>query len=90
MAFIIENLLCLEHSSGGTTEQEWAANKNETFCLFFQIFFLVVMFGLFYGTMFLPVLLSLIGPKPYESLQATAPQPEEMKVYSPCNAEEPS
>lgn len=90
MAFIIENLLCLKHSSGGTTEQEWVAYKTEIFCSSFQIFFLVVMFGLFYGTMFLPVLLSLIGPKPYESLQATAPQPEEMKVYSPCNAEEPS
>ncbi|PNF27986.1 hypothetical protein B7P43_G14201 [Cryptotermes secundus] len=67
-----------------------ALSDSYIFTSFFKIFFLVVMFGLFYGTMFLPVLLSLIGPKPYESLQATAPQPEEMKVYSLCNAEEPS
>lgn len=67
-----------------------ALSDSYIFTSFFKIFFLVVLFGLFYGTMFLPVLLSLIGPKPYELLQTTAPQPEEMKVYSPCNAEERS
>ena len=32
---------------------------------FFQVFFLVVAFGLFNGMVFLPVILSLIGPAPY-------------------------
>ena len=30
------------------------------------MFFLVVVFGIFQGLVFLPVVLSLIGPKPYE------------------------
>lgn len=33
------------------------------FCL--QIFFAVVLYGLFHGLVFLPVLLSLLGPAPY-------------------------
>ena len=33
----------------------------------FQIFFLVVIFGLFHGLIFLPVLLSLIGPDSHHS-----------------------
>jgi len=32
-----------------------------------QIFFLVVLFGLFHGLVFLPVVLSIIGPDPYLS-----------------------
>jgi hypothetical protein len=35
-----------------------------------QIFFLVVLFGLFHGLVFLPVLLSIIGPPPYPSAEA--------------------
>lgn len=31
----------------------------------FQIFFLVVLFGLFHGLVYLPVILSWIGPSPY-------------------------
>jgi predicted CDP-diglyceride synthetase/phosphatidate cytidylyltransferase len=61
--------------------------KLEDFVLSFQIYFLVVLFGLFYGTMFLPVLLSLIGPEPYELSHTTQPQSEPMKAYSVCNAE---
>ena len=30
-----------------------------------QVFFGVVVFGLFHGLIFLPVLLSLVGPAPY-------------------------
>ncbi|RZC34597.1 patched domain-containing protein 3-like [Asbolus verrucosus] len=32
---------------------------------FFKIFFLVILFGLFHGVVLLPVVLSWIGPKPY-------------------------
>lgn len=32
-----------------------------------QVFFAVVLFGLFHGLCYLPVLLSAIGPAPYES-----------------------
>lgn len=37
------------------------------FTLFFRIFTSVVIFGLFHGLIFLPVILSLIGPSPYDS-----------------------
>ena len=40
-----------------------ASSKSHVFITFFKIFFLVVSFGLFHGLIFLPVLLSLIGPK---------------------------
>lgn len=40
-------------------------NYSLTF-LFLQIFMLVVIFGLFHGIVFLPVILSIIGPQPYE------------------------
>ena len=32
----------------------------------FQVFFLVVTFGLYHGLVFFPVLLSLVGPRPYD------------------------
>lgn len=35
------------------------------FQTFFKIFFLVVLFGLFHGLIYLPVLLSVAGPAPY-------------------------
>ncbi|KAL4236282.1 Patched domain-containing protein 3 [Mactra antiquata] len=37
------------------------------FTLFFRIFTSVVIFGLFHGLVFLPVILSLIGPSPYNT-----------------------
>ena len=40
-----------------------ASSKSHVFITFFKIFFLVVSFGLFHGLFFLPVLLSLVGPK---------------------------
>ena len=61
--------------------------KLEEFVLSFQIFLLVVLFGMFYGTMFLPVLLSLIGPEPYELSRTTQPLSEPIKAYSVCNTE---
>ncbi|XP_044257240.1 protein patched homolog 1-like isoform X1 [Tribolium madens] len=36
-----------------------------TFQSFFKIFFLVIVFGLFHGVVLLPVILSWVGPKPY-------------------------
>ena len=39
-------------------------SKSFVFKVFFKIFFLVVLFGLFHGLVFLPVVLSLIGPPP--------------------------
>lgn len=35
--------------------------------MFFQIFFLVVAVGLFHGVVFLPVVLSYVGPDPRRS-----------------------
>ena len=42
-------------------------SKSFVFKVFFKIFFLVVFFGLFHGLVFLPVLLSFIGPDPSAS-----------------------
>uniref|UniRef100_A0A1Y1JZP0 SSD domain-containing protein n=1 Tax=Photinus pyralis TaxID=7054 RepID=A0A1Y1JZP0_PHOPY len=36
-----------------------------TFQVFFKIFSLVVLFGMFHGVVLLPVILSFVGPKPY-------------------------
>jgi len=41
---------------------------NKKLLCVLQIFFLVVVFGLFHGLVLLPVVLSLIGPKAYPSL----------------------
>ena len=35
---------------------------------YFQIFFLMIILGLFHGLIFLPVLLSLLGPDPYHGV----------------------
>jgi len=43
-----------------------AGSTSHVFISFFKIFFLVVVFGLFHALVFLPVLLSLIGPKECE------------------------
>ena len=42
-------------------------SQSYVFMTFFKIFSLVVFFGLFHGMVFLPVILSLIGPSPYEN-----------------------
>ena len=48
-------------------------SKSYVFKTFFKIFFLVVTFGVYHGLVFLPVTLSLIGPKPHV-------QPEETRI----------
>lgn len=37
-----------------------------TYQTFFKVFTIVVIFGLFYGTFLLPVVLSVFSPNPYE------------------------
>ena len=39
-----------------------AGSRSHVFSSFFKVFFLVVTFGLFHGLIFLPVILSLVGP----------------------------
>ncbi|XP_049870407.1 NPC intracellular cholesterol transporter 1-like [Pectinophora gossypiella] len=41
-------------------------SKAYTFKAFFKIFLLVILFGLFNGLIFLPVMLSLVGPNAYK------------------------
>lgn len=44
------------------------ANSNSYgFSLFFRVFFTVVLFGLFHGLVYLPVVLSWLGPEPYHT-----------------------
>ena len=40
----------------------FSTSQSHVFTTFFKIFFLVVAFGLYNGLVFLPVVLSLIGP----------------------------
>lgn len=42
-------------------------SQSFAFTIFFKVFFLVVVFGLYHGLVFLPVLLSFIGPAPISS-----------------------
>ncbi|GAB0092699.1 NPC intracellular cholesterol transporter 1 homolog 1b-like [Sergentomyia squamirostris] len=42
-----------------------ATSKAYIFKSFFKIFLLVILFGLFHGIVFLPVILSILGPAPY-------------------------
>uniref|UniRef100_A0A1B0CNT4 Putative conserved plasma membrane protein n=1 Tax=Lutzomyia longipalpis TaxID=7200 RepID=A0A1B0CNT4_LUTLO len=46
-----------------------ATSKAYTFQAFFKIFLLVIIFGLFHGIVFLPVILSIVGPAPYVQTQ---------------------
>ncbi|XP_063713445.1 NPC intracellular cholesterol transporter 1-like [Symsagittifera roscoffensis] len=48
---------------------------------FFQIFFLVSLFGLFHGLIFLPVMLSLVGPSPYLSAQQRQQQQQQQQQH---------
>jgi Niemann-Pick C1 protein len=45
--------------------------------VFFKIFFIVVACGLFHGLVFLPVMLSLIGPKAHISEQQQEQQEQQ-------------
>jgi len=47
-----------------------AFSNSYVFKTFFKVFFCVVLYGLFHGLCYLPVLLSAIGPSPYESAKS--------------------
>ncbi|XP_071522307.1 patched domain-containing protein 3-like [Panulirus ornatus] len=49
-----------------------ANSTSHVFLSFFKIFFAVCVYGLYHGLVFLPVLLSLLGPAPYATV---APSP---------------
>ncbi|XP_071523040.1 patched domain-containing protein 3-like isoform X2 [Panulirus ornatus] len=58
-----------------------ANSDSHVFVTFFKIFFAVVLYGLFHGLVFLPVLLSLLGPAPYPSAKDDKlPETEEMSA----------
>lgn len=50
-----------------------------TYQTFFKVFTIVVMFALFYGTFFLPVALSYLNPKPYQT-DKIAPKERELSI----------
>ncbi|XP_053394032.1 protein patched homolog 1-like isoform X2 [Mercenaria mercenaria] len=47
-----------------------ANSKSYGFVMFFRVFMSVVLFGLFHGLVYLPVVLSWVGPSPYPSNKA--------------------
>lgn len=63
-----------------------------TFKAFFKIFLLVILFGLFHGIVFLPVILSVTGPPPYKnSMIQMPPRPKpntQTQTEKPLNTEE--
>ena len=54
-------------------------SQSFAFTIFFKVFFLVVVFGLYHGLVFLPVLLSFIGPAPISSSHGIGDYVEEKK-----------
>lgn len=55
-------------------------SKSYTFQSFFKIFLLVIVFGLFNGLMFLPAVLSLIGPAAYRKKEEVEKTPEAIEL----------
>ncbi|XP_066996697.1 patched domain-containing protein 3 isoform X3 [Anabrus simplex] len=62
-----------------------ANSESYIFVSFFKIFLLVVCFGLFHGVVFLPVILSVIGPAPYQKLCNADVQLQSNKLYDLCD-----
>merc|ERR1719312_2011775 len=54
-----------------------AGSKSHVFSSFFKIFFLVVVFGLYNGLVFLPIILSIMGPSSYNAEEAQEGGPQE-------------
>ncbi|KAK8393963.1 hypothetical protein O3P69_006275 [Scylla paramamosain] len=61
-----------------------ANSDSHVFITFFKIFFAVVLYGLFHGLVFLPVLLSLVGPAAYPSA-GSSPQHSPYEVQELCS-----
>jgi len=63
-----------------------ANSEAYTYRSFFRIFFLVIIFGLFHGIVLLPVILSVLGPTPYDKIDknkdAMTEHDREMEVIS--------
>ncbi|PSN55875.1 hypothetical protein C0J52_02764 [Blattella germanica] len=66
-----------------------AGSESHVFKSFFKIFLLVVIFGQFHGVVFLPVVLSLLGPEPYAIAEKTEREAQAVKMYNLCDAEPP-
>ncbi|KPJ02850.1 Patched domain-containing protein 3 [Papilio xuthus] len=64
------------------------ASKAYTFQSFFKIFLLVILFGLFHGLVFLPVILSLVGPDAYRSKEHRDASPEAVELDRKNNEKE--
>jgi hypothetical protein len=65
----VENIGAAVWQGGGSTMLAVALlafSDAYTYQTFFKVFTIVVIFGLFYGTFFLPVILSIFKPKPYD------------------------
>ena len=59
--------------------------KNKYSYTYFQVFFLVVAFGLFHGLVLLPTVLSICGPAPV--MAAAASRPRKGGTVSPVDFE---
>lgn len=61
-----------------------AGSESHVFESFFKIFFGVFVFGVFHGLVFLPVLLSLVGPAPYNTVSPALLESTEDTSSSSC------
>lgn len=62
------------------------ANSNSYgFSLFFRVFFTVVLFGLFHGLVYLPVVLSWLGPEPYHTSSVHTSPRRQLEVEKASN-----
>lgn len=59
-----------------------ANSQAYTYRSFFRIFFLVIAFGLFHGVVLLPVILSVVGPRPYKKVEKQPFKETEMETIS--------
>lgn len=67
-----------------------ANSDSHVFSSFFKIFFGVVLYGLYHGLVFLPVLLSLVGPAAYPSAGSSpSHHPHEVEDLCPQSAQPP-
>lgn len=66
----VENIGGAVWQGGGSTMLAvslLAFSDAYTYQTFFKVFTIVIIFALFFGTFFLPVILSICSPKPYET-----------------------